>query len=153
MSDVTHDHLAHLRAVGVRVPAEATEDVTDAELVEALLEILGAPTARLAEAACHVLVELAERAALDLVSAEDLPDEVRRRLGYLAARTSNAARLGRHVGERLSEFARRLSTPDDRTRSGLAVISNPSDAYLELERERGDAVNEQWRVYGDVSLE
>lgn len=153
MSDVTQRNLAHLRAVGFRVPAEASREVSDAELVETLLEILDAPTARLAEAACLVLAELAERGALELLTTDELPHDLRRRVGYLAARTSHSERVANREKQRLVELARRLSSPGDARRPALALISNPSEAYLEVERKRGDDVNQRWGVYGDVSLD
>jgi hypothetical protein len=103
------------------------------------------------KAAARVLVELGRREELRTIRSAHLDEDSRRRLGYLAARASEFDGLDSNVVERLERFAEQLHRKSDSSEAPLAIISNPSDRYLELLASRGDAVSARWQVYGDVS--
>ncbi len=148
---VTERDLQTFASLGFPTSVRANGNADTDSLVESVLHVMTAPSARLAQAAAMALHALALSGELNEFLQYELSDEVRRRLGYLMEYLSqNTAPT---ESESLKRVARQLYRPDDSKKSPVTFMARTTPTLLRLQRKRADEVNHRWSVYGNVNLD
>ncbi|RDV38261.1 hypothetical protein DV096_10645 [Bradymonadaceae bacterium TMQ3] len=117
-----------------------------------LIERLESPSARLLEATALFLVELARLGDIPRPKISDY-HQATRRLGFIAERLSTHPELPESVQKRLKAFADQLyanlaAPPAE----NLGFSKTTSPARIRRLQRHADAIDERWRVWGQVDL-
>ena len=150
MAHVTAIDLKRFASIGY--PAMLGSEMPDGSepepglLFESVVNVMAEPSARLVTAAALALSVLALRNQLPDDQVDELSDDVRRRLGYVAERLLADPHM--ESSDTLSRFLERLVESRFRDEPPI-TLGLVQDAYLRKKLESADEVNERWQVYGN----